>query len=748
MRLLLFIITLFVSITTLAQTSAQGLLLDANTQQPVAGATIKAGNEKTISDSIGRFTLPVGNNKTLVITAIGYERTTIGITAGTELPEIFLQPQAAELSEVVVSGTLRPMTRLQSPIPVESYNAAFFKRNPTPNFFDAVAQLNGVQSQMTCNVCNTGEIRINGLDGPYTMVLIDGMPIVSSLSTVYGLSGIPASMIKRIEVVKGPASTLYGSEAVGGLINIITVDPLSAHKLSVDANLTSQQELNVDLGLRLNLGKTTGLLGVNYYDFSNRLDINKDNFTDITLQKRFSLFNKYSFDRKSNLPASVAFRFLSENRWGGEMNYQDAYKGGDSIYGESIDTRRVEMIGQYGITKNILAEYSYNYHWQDSYYGTTYYKGEQHTGFAQVRWNKKIGKHYLLAGIPFRYQFYDDNTPATTKENGANQPSVQKMAGVFVQDEYQFNDAFTLLGGIRYEYTNIQGGVVAPRLALKYQPDALQTFRLSAGNGFRIVNLFTEDHAALSGFREVEIREALRPERSWNLNLNYARNIPTDWGLLDLDVSGFYTYFTNRIVPDYDSDPQKIIYDNLDGHAISKGITANINLANNQRFRAGIGVTYMDVYVKEPDENGVKMKTQQVYAPRWSGTYNVSYALRGGTSFDLTGQFMGPMRLPVFSNDFRNEYSPFYSLLNLQITQKVKDHLEFYIVGKNLLNFIPKNPILHPDDPFDRPGGPYWLNDGSPNPGTNPNGFSFDPTYNYAPMQGIRLMIGCRFSLH
>ena len=107
--------------------------------------------------------------------------------------------------------------------------------------------VNGVQPQLNCNVCNTGDIHINGMEGPYTMLLIDGMPIVSSLSTVYGLSGIPNSMVKRIEVVKGPASTLYGSEAVGGLINIITKDASLSPRLKVDLSATSVQEYNADL---------------------------------------------------------------------------------------------------------------------------------------------------------------------------------------------------------------------------------------------------------------------------------------------------------------------------------------------------------------------------------------------------------------------------------------------------------------------------------------------------------------------
>ena len=218
------------------------------------------------------------------------------------------------LDEVVVSGTMKEVTRMNSPIPIEVYTPVFFRRNPTPNLFTALENVNGVRPQLNCNVCNTGDIHINGMEGPYTMVMIDGMPIVSALSTVYGLMGIPNSMVQRIEVVKGPASTLYGSEAVGGLINVITKKPESASRFSLDFNTTHYGDFNLDLGTKLKIGKASGLLSANVFHFDNIYDINGDNFTDVTLQKRFSIFNKWNFKRKENRLASIALRYVWEDR--------------------------------------------------------------------------------------------------------------------------------------------------------------------------------------------------------------------------------------------------------------------------------------------------------------------------------------------------------------------------------------------------------------------------------------------------
>ena len=153
------------------------------------------------------------------------------------------------LKEVVVSGTLKNVSKLNSTVPIELYKASFFRANPTASIFEAIENINGIRAQLNCNVCNTGDIRINGQEGANTMVLIDGLPIVSGLSTVYGLTGIPQSLIQQIEIIKGPSSTLYGSEAIGGIINLITKVPEKVSPLSVESFSSSWERLIRILGL-------------------------------------------------------------------------------------------------------------------------------------------------------------------------------------------------------------------------------------------------------------------------------------------------------------------------------------------------------------------------------------------------------------------------------------------------------------------------------------------------------------------
>jgi outer membrane receptor for ferrienterochelin and colicins len=149
------------------------------------------------------------------------------------------------------------------------------------------------------------------------------------------------------------------------------------------------------------------------------------------------------------------------------------------------------------------------------------------------------------------------------------------------------------------------------------------------------------------------------------------------------------------------------------------------------------GGTYMDVSIKEKNPNGNVVKEKQIQTPDFTGTWTVSYTFpKWNITLDYTGNVTGPMRLPVVPNDYRPEYSPWFSIQNLQVTKRFKSGLEIYGGLKNLLNYIPGDPILRPFDPFDKNIDI-----------DNPNGFTFDPTYNFAPMQGIRGFLGFRMDL-
>lgn len=649
-----------------------------------------------------------------------------------------------EFEGAVITGTMKEVSRLDSPVPVEVITYKLFQKNPSPSLFDAIGMVNGVRPQINCNVCNTGDIQINGMQGPYTMILIDGMPIVSALSAVYGLNGIPNSMVERIEVVKGPASSLYGSEAMGGIINIITKEVEKAPQFSADFFTTSWLEYNTDFSTKFKVGKASSLLGINYFQYINKVDNNDDNFTDLTLQDRISIFNKWNFNRKENRKAGIGLRYVYEDRWGGELEFDKRTdRGSDEVYGESVFTSRFEAVGNYQLPlkERIYTQFSYNYHDQDSWYGDTPYKANQQVLFGQIYWDKSFGKHHILAGASLRYTLYDDNTPATASADGnENEPSKTILPGIFIQDEIQFNPENTLLLGYRYDYDENHGSIHSPRLAYKWNSfNKRHTLRGSFGTGFRVVNLFTEDHAALTGSREVIIKEQLKPEKSYNANLNYVGRFNTDFMNLDFDLTGFYSYFTNKILGDYDVDPNQIVYQNLKGHAISQGISLNLNFSFGFPLRFSTGITYMDVFRKEKNEENTEEKIEEWFAPKWSGIFVATYTLPKNFTLDITGNWNGPMRLPIHPKDYRPEYSPWFCIANVQISKKFNNGIELYGGIKNLFDFVPsEDPLMRAFDPFDQ-----FVED----PINNPHGYTFDTTYNYASLQGIRGFLGIRYAI-
>ncbi|WP_316785174.1 TonB-dependent receptor domain-containing protein [Pedobacter frigiditerrae] len=710
------------------------------------------------TDSLGsfRFTNLKPAVYNLKISSIGFKTVNlkIDIKSDTSLSKIELQSLDEKLNEVVITGTQKEVNRLESPVPVEIYTAQFFKKNPTPSIFDALQNVNGVRPQLNCNICNTGDIHINGLEGPYTMVLIDGMPIVSSLSTVYGLSGIPNALVERIEVVKGPASSLYGSEAVGGLINIITKKVQNASLFSADFMVTDYKEYNMDIGFKVNLSpKISFLTGVNYFKYANKVDHNHDGFTDVTLQDRVSVFQKWNITRKENRLFSIAGRYLYEDRWGGEMNWNKFFRGGDQVYGESIYTKRIELIGNYQlpIREKMFLAFSLTNHDQDSRYGITSYIAKQQIAFSQLTWDKKIGNNDLLFGAAFRYTFYDDNTPATASNdilNQINAPEKTLLPGLFVQDEIKLNKKNSVLAGLRYDYNSIHGNIFTPRFAYKWSINDKNIIRLNAGTGFRVVNIFTEDHAALTGARDVVINDELRPERTYNLNLNFLKKVYLKSGsFLGIDLSAFYTYFNNRIIGDYDSNPNQIIYDNLNGYAVSKGLTANLDMAFSSGLKLTLGSTYQDVSVIE---NSIKQ--QQILTEKFSGTWAVSYKINKlHLGIDYTGNIYSPMRLPLLSDlDPRRQFSPIWTIQNIQLVYDGIKDIEIYGGVKNLLNFTPNKGtpfiIARSNDPFDK-NVQFGQNGQVLVTPENPYGLTFDPSYVYAPNQGIRGFLGVRLNI-
>ena len=659
----------------------------------------------------------------LVVTSPGYvaEERAVDLARGESLRlRIVLRQSVLEMDPLVVTGTRKETYVSESPVKVDVVTARHLERAGARNLMESIRTVNGLYQQVDCGVCYTNNIRINGMEGPYTSVLIDGMPIMGALASVYGLNGIGTSIIERLEIIKGPSSTLYGSEAMGGVVNVITKDPRFAPSYTVDVARTGYGETSVDAAVSRRGGRLSALLSGSGVHMDRFIDENGDGFSDLTLTRRASLFGKLAWRSGAVRRLELAGKYYWEDRFGGVEAWTPADRGSDVVYGESVVTDRFELIGTYRphFLDDVRLEFSLSRHEQDSHYGDQRYDAVQSIGVANLLWDTKIGRrHDLLLGAALRYQTYDDDTPATVE------PDRRVIPGLFVQDEFAAGRGVTLLGGFRIDHHDEHGFIVSPRANVKWQPLEHTTLRLNAGTGFRVVNLFTEDHAALSGSRDVVIVSDLEPERSASVALNVNQIIEFGPNPMMIDVDAFYTRFGNRIIPDYDVDPRLIVYDNLRGHAVTRGVALSLNQnVDFDRFLYTLGVTFQDVYTVE---DGVR--EAEFFAPDYTAVLGFTYNVRRPRiSVDYTGSLTGPMRLPEHAPPFeRPTRSPTYSLHDVRVSWDVAAGATLYGVARNLFDYRQESPLIDPANPF---------------------GEDFDTNYVYAPVHGRSFTIGFRYA--
>jgi len=723
---------------------------------PVSFATITILNTPTgaITDFQGRFqiTLPEAQDSTifLQIRALGFESKTITIRPFTEvsfdLGSVTIREDVLGLNEVVITANFEENYLRDSPVKTQVITGSHIQKfTPAQNLMESLTLISGVQEVNACGVCYTNNISINGLPGYYTALLIDGAPIYGSLAAIYGLNSIPSLIIDRVEVIRGPNSTLYGSEAMAGVINIITKTPAQQTIVNADFVFGSLGTSTGNLAFTSKIKKWSNFTGITASSATGYFDYNRDGFGDQPNFERFSVFSKAKMARPDNRELSITGRFYSEDRRNGVVDFMNdrdykQYRGNDSIYGESIATNRAELFGAYEIksSEKLRVDYSMSYHHQQSWYGTVFYKAQQQTAFTNFTWRKKLSRHFMLAGVTLRQQFYEDNTVVLISRHI---DKLEITPGVFIQNEWNASKNLTILGGTRFDYHQRHGLIWSPRISIKQEIGKWTTLRVNSGTGFRAVNLLTEDHAFISSQREIVVAEELRPEQSFNttLSLNHLYNFKEQSGTIEVDL--FYNHFTNKIIPDY-SVSDKIIYQNSRGNAqsIGAGIYLNHRFAFPVNLQGGFNIQR----VQRSEINDLQNTTYSLveFAPLYTWMILGNYKHRkSGVSLSYTLRATGPMQLPeVFDlsddgdvlSQSRPTRSKAFALHHLQISKKFsKIQLEVYGGVQNLLNFRqPESPLVAFNDPNAAPG------------------FSqhFDTSYAYAPFTGREFFIGIRWN--
>ncbi|ADR21348.1 TonB-dependent receptor [Marivirga tractuosa] len=678
------------------------------------------------------------DSKEIWISHVGYQKKKIDMEEIdlSQFHQIQLLPDKLGLNEVVVSGQMQARSLRNSPVKVEVFKADFLNdfSQGSGNLMENISMVNGIQENVACGVCYTNEISINGLEGAYTSLLINGIPIYGNLATVYGLNSIPTDMMEKIEVVRGPGSTLYGSEAMAGVINIITPHA-ETNSVNLNSSISQFGEWKGNLITQYKAKSWKHFSGF-HWDVANQfIDENNDLFSDVVLRDRFSIFN---FSENEEKQLSIGGKYYFEDRRNGVVEYvldrnYKQLRGNDEVYGESIYTHRWELFGskKFGGSPFRL-QFSASQHWQDSFYGDTFYEAEQHQAFSNFIYERTWGNHSFLSGLSQRVSYYDDNSAATENEEG-NKPDLQIIPGVFVQDEWKINEKWKTLSGARIDYYNRHGLIFSPRLNVQYQLSEWTNFRFNSGTGFRIVNLFTEDHAFVSGQRELRIDEDLDPERSFNVGLGFQHvyTVGNQQGSIELD--GFYTYFTNKIIPDYNT-PGFIIYENSEAYAYTRGLSANINHQIGAHLYLNLGAQWQNARQAESNADGILEENPIMYSRDWSAVGSAEYSFPLGIKLNYSFNWNGPTAMPEVYDvsatgeiiSSRSDFSPEFTLHNLKLRKEFK-RLEVFAGVRNVLDNVQRvSPLSGTQDE------------------TTPLGFGeyFDTAYNYGSMMGRNFFMG------
>jgi outer membrane receptor for ferrienterochelin and colicins len=746
MKKILPVLFLLLSSGIFAQSSGgqlTGQVKDGDTRLPYASVRLLRTSYETTTDSTGYYRIggiPTGTYW-LEVRYLGYEITEIKVTisAGSTVhQDVNLKRTDYTRDQVVVTGSVQEQKKSESVSSIDVYNAEYFKKNNVTNVFDALSSINGIYTDIDQDLTYVTDVNINGLEGNYTMFLIDGVPAMNGLAGLYSLTAFPMAIVDRIEVEKGPSSTLYGSDALAGVINIITKDPGDAPRFYADAMINSLLDANVDLSGAFKVGKATSIIAFSGESSDYRRDINHDGFMDYPLVNRANFYNKWSIARKDKKKTILYGRYLFEDRFAGQMDAPGRIVNSDLYYTEWISTHQWQAGFLYELPtrEHFVLSVDYSEHYQQAYYDTNYFHGNQKTGFAQLSWDKKIHQHKLLAGATYRAKYYIDNTGLSNESiTGLN--NLVQIAGVFLQDEVTITPQNKLLFGCRFDYSTRSGPIATPRIDYKWNSDNQKNiFRIGFSTAYRVPNLLDEGFGALNGSRQVEVDGPLRTEYAIGMTTSYTRLQRFNKGAISIEVGAFGTWLTNFVNPDYDTDSTKIIYRNSNGGG-TVGANFKTDIVFNFPLKMGIAATYAYTVEIDKEDSGDVTIEIPTHSPPLTMQWYVGYTFpQAGVTIDYTANLVSPMLLATVDNDFRPSQSPWFSLENIQVTKKFKNRIEIFGGVKNFLNFKEQNPILRPFDPFNREVNV-----------NNPNGYRFDTTYGYAPLEGIKGFIGIRYTL-
>ena len=655
---------------------------------PFAHIIVKGTTLGTVADESGHFAmsdLPEGE-VTIVAEAMGYKpqekKVIMKKNKSTEVYFVLKQDKF-KLNEVVVSADRKEINRQEAPVMVNVLSPKVFSNTQSTTLAEGINFTPGIRVENDCQNCGFTQIRMNGLAGPYTQILINSKNIFSGLAGVYGLEQIPSSIIERVEVVRGGGSALFGSNAIGGTINIITKEP-DKNTFDVSSNYgiigMGYKAYGYDKNLSFNVAnvtKTHNLGFIAYGMARNRtpFDANHDGFSEIPLLKTqiFGINTFYKINSRTKVVGT--FRSLHDFRRGGnkfdllphqaDITEQTEHyiTGGDITANIFTNRKKENKLSIFTSFQNIHRNSYYGANQDPNAYGFT----DNLTTNSGVQYYMHFTEnHKFITGVDVTTDALQDHKLEQMDVNEATLTNQYKQTqGLFLQDELK-KGKFNFSTGLRFDnYAvkdkidgsgNISGNIILPRLSVLYKLNNFYRIRVGYAQGYRSPQVFDEDlHVESSGARRIFHLNApnLKEEKSDSYTMSFTYNgmigFVNTYAVLECFYTVLHNPFATRMV-NIDS-AGTMLYErfNATNGAYVRGFNFEFNLmpTYNTKFQAGF--TLQQARYNHPEQWGDDSTQSSIYilrSPSAYGYYVFNWNIKNHWLLSTSGTYTGSMYAP------------------------------------------------------------------------------------------------------
>jgi len=664
---------------------------------PFATVMILGTNRGAVSNEEGQFEFRklAAGKYTLRVQVMGYKTQEKTITVSAEATSV-VHFQMEEVSfttdEVVVSANRNEVSRKAAPVVVNVMSAKLFE---TVNSTDLAKSLNfqsGLRVENNCQNCGFPQVRINGLEGPYSQILINSRPIISALSGVYGLEQIPVNMIERVEVVRGGGSALFGANAVGGTINIITKDPIN-NSFQVASTMSNMNGKSWEqyMGGNVSLVAKDNSYGIALYEtYRNRnpYDADGDGFSELG-KLNMNTFGMRAYYRPNYFSRiNVEYHTTNEFRRGGNKFNLQPHEADITEQTKHIINSGGVSYDRYWGEKHKMSVYGSIQHTdRNSYYGAqkdmnAYGKTNDLTWVVGGMYVGNMDR-CLFAPATFtggvEYQSNSLHDVMTGYHRDMQQDV--RIAGGFVQNEWRLN-RWTMLVGARLDKHNlIDHPIFSPRVNFLYKPSDNLQARLTYSTGFRAPQAYDEDlHVTAVGGEGVQIRlaDGLREERSNSFSGSVDWSFPMGHWQSNILLEGFYTDLHHVFVLEdigEDQNGDKIKERRNGSGAKVYGVNLDAKVAHGREAQLQLGFTVQrsrynraEVWTSEGEEEQTTKRMPRT--PDYYGYFTFTSAPLKNFDFSLSGTYTGKMIVPHMAGYIeksRMEHTPQFMDLNLKL---------------------------------------------------------------------------------